>query len=64
MNRAQRKFLDATVRPGTRGRSHTAAASWARNRSHRMRPRLTDEWFARPRAKRLFIVWLDHEARS
>jgi hypothetical protein len=59
VNRAQRRYRDATVRPGTRGRSHTAPTSWAQNdaqcfkanrdQSHRARPRLPDEWFARPR---------------
>ena len=99
MNRAQRRYLDATVRPGTRGRSHTSPTSWAQNdaqwfkangnQSHQAvgpRPQDVpdldmaavrtsadlvatqqphgDVRAAIRRAKRLFKVWLDHEARS
>jgi hypothetical protein len=58
VNRAQRRYLDATLRPGARGRIHTRPTSWAlddakwfranRDRSHRVRPRLVNEWFASP----------------
>jgi hypothetical protein len=55
MNRAQRRFLHATVRPGARGRSHTRPISWAQDdrtwferrpdRSHRVRGRFPGEEF-------------------
>ena len=57
MNRAQRRYLDANARrAGARGRIRTRLTTWARNdalwfkanrdRSHRVRPRLANEWFA------------------
>ena len=55
MNRAQRRYLDATLRPGARGRIHTSPTSWARDdrqwfkrrpdRSHRVRDRFPGEEF-------------------
>jgi hypothetical protein len=59
MNRAQRRYLDSNARrPVARGRVHTRLTTWARNdalwfkanldRSHRVRPRLADEWFVEP----------------
>ena len=59
MNRAQRRYLDANARrAGARGRINTRLTTWARNdalwfkanrdRSHRVRPRLGDEWFLEP----------------
>ena len=55
MNRAQRRYLDATLRTGARGRIHTAPTSLARDdrewlrrrpdRSHRVRDRFPSEAF-------------------
>jgi hypothetical protein len=59
MNRAHRRYLDANARRGgARGSIHTRLTSWALDdrkwfeanwdRSHRVRPRLVDEWFTSP----------------
>jgi hypothetical protein len=55
MNRAQRRYLDATVRAVARGRINTRSTSWARDdrewfqqrpdRSHRVRDRFPGEEF-------------------